>query len=273
MKKVLFATDFSESSQNALDFLKDMVSGLDVSIHLTNVYNIPVTYTASIPYKAIQGMIDEKEEATIRRLNELREEIAEGQRGKLYPIFGIYPSTEISELAEERGFDLVVMAHREKYGLMDKMIGSVTAHAMLKTSVPLLSIPNGAKYNSINDILFPTEMDVDTDIKKSDFSSLEKLIDFCDLLSSPNIHMLHVSKEASPSAIDLSFKNFPFKGVDFTVSASKNVDEGILSYLEKGDTDLIAMYKPHRSLWERLYHSSVTSKMLYKSQLPLLIFP
>jgi len=249
-----------------------MIKDKEVTIDLVHVYDIPVSTATSIPQKAINGMLEEKKAATIRRLVEYRDQLKNFQQGKIYPVFGVYPSTEIAEISDKINSDLIVTGLRQKYSMLDRMIGTVTAHTILKSSTPVLAIPNGAKYKPIKDVLFPTEMNIDDKLSSVDIEALERLFYFCEIIDSPKVHMIHISTEASSKAIDLIFNNHPLKSMDFTLASAQSVDDGILAHIEKRSIDLMAMYKPHRNLWERIYHSSVTRKMLYQSRLPLLIF-
>lgn len=272
MKKILFATDFSESADNALKFTSDLIKGKDIIVDMIHVYDIPVTDSSYIPYAAVEGMIEIKKEASTNRLNECLEKINEENRGKGYPVFGVYPSSEIADLAEEIGSHLVVMALREKYSLMDRLIGSVTAHTIQKSTVPVLAIPANAVYGEFDDILFPSQMDSYIEMSEPEKKALEWLYDFWDLFDGPKIHLLHIEKDEGKNKLDITFKNSPFEQMDFTISHADDVHEGILQRLLENDTDLIAIYKPDRRFWERLFHNSETKKLLYDSPVPILIF-
>jgi nucleotide-binding universal stress UspA family protein len=272
VKKILFASDFSKSADNAFAYLKALISGRDIQVDLIHVYDIPVKTATSIPHNAIQGMLEEKKEAAINNLMIYREQLEEHQKGKVYPIYGVYPSTEIAEAVEIAESDLIVTALRQKYSIVDRLMGSVTAHTIQKSRKPVLTIPNGATYAPIENILFPTMMTIDDRISKPEEEALEWLGWFCDMISCPKIHLIHVTKDVEKDAIPIVFNNQPFPKMDFIVSNAESIEQGILEQMNKAKIDLLTFYKPNRSLWERIYHSSVTRKLLYKARIPLLIF-
>ena len=273
MKKILFASDFSESCINAFDYVKEMI-GLDaVVVDIIHVYDIPVKIATGVPHSAIAGMLDEKKKAAIRRMQELRVQLAKSQQGRMYPIYGVYPSTEIAEAAKEGHADIIVTALRQKYSLIDRMMGTVTAHTIQKSDIPVLAIPTGATFKPIDSILFPTEMSIYDTISQEEENALEWLYQFSETVKLLKIHMIHVARaRGKDESLNVVFNNKPFRNIDFTIAHSYNVEDGILEYMEENSVDLLALYKPNRNIWERIYHSSVTRKLLYQSRLPLLVF-
>src|SRR5699024_9765352 len=126
---------------------------------------------------------------------------------------------------------------------------------------------NGVRFSGISKILFPTEMRVDEELNEREIKAMKWLNEFLGFVAQPDIHMIHISRSAeSPDTI---IKDKPFPGMEFIVSGADTIEAGILQYLEKTSADLLAVYKPNRSFWERLYHSSITRKLLFHSRIPL----
>ena len=144
MKRILFATDFSDSCQNALKYVTQMVRGHDTKVDIIHVFDIPVSILSSVSYQSGLSMVSEKNKTCIQRLKEQLEFLDENNRGIIYCINGMYPSAEIAEIAEREEIDVIVMALRQKYSLIDKMIGSTTAHTIQKSTIPVLAIPSGS---------------------------------------------------------------------------------------------------------------------------------
>ena len=272
MKRILFATDFSDSCDNTFEYLKSLIGDHEVIVDLIHVYTIPVNIATGVPHAAIKGMLDEKKNASIRRMSELRDQLNELQKGKIYPIYGVYPSSEIAEVAKHADADLIVTALRQKYSLMERMIGTVTAHTIQKSDIPVLAIPNQCEYRPINNIIFPTQINVSDKLAQREIDALTWLYGFWEIIKQPQIHVVHIDTDINKkNYLELTFKNKPFADMDFTLSSADTVEEGILEYMSSHDVDLLALYKPHRNLWERIYRSSVTRQLLYKSRLPLLV--
>ena len=270
MKRILLATNFSDSCYNAFQYVKDMVGNKEVKIDLVHIYQVAPTTLGIIPVDALNAMILEKRENVYGHLNEWRNELASHQRGDVFPIYGVYPSSDIAELAENQQADLVVMALRQKYGLIDRMIGTVTAYTIKLCKVPILAIPSGAKFSPVKEILFPTAMHFTQELNEHEKEALEWLSMFSNFFETPKIHFVHIKTRSK--GVDTVYMDQPYPTFDFTVSYADTIEHGIMENLEKINADLITFFKPHRSFWERMYHSSITRKLLYHSRLPLLVF-
>ena len=270
MKNLLFATDFSESSRSAFRFVKDMIEKYPMKINLVHVFDIPIPTTTTLATNAVTGMIKEREAAIKRHLKELMDELPPEHQGEFFSIYGTYPSTEIAEKAEETGSMLIVMALRQRYSFFERLIGTTTAHTIQKSKIPVLAIPNGLKFTDFDDILFPTEMKVDDELGEKEMKALKWLQAFVGIVEKPDIHMIHISSDKNLATTTIRDK--PFPGMEFTITGADSIEEGILKFFEKKSMDLLAVYKPNRTFWERLYHSSVTRKFLEQNKAPLLVF-
>ncbi len=270
MKTILFATDFSDSCYNAFQYLKEIIVDDEVKVDIINVYDIPVTTLLAISHNAVKGMIEERKSVVVDLLHEQMQELPENARGEIYARYGTQPSTEISQVSGKKNYALVVMALRQKYSLFDRIIGTVTAQTINQTSVPVLAIPNGAKFQPIENILFPTNIIPGEDLSPNEEDAMLSLHDFWSMSNSPVINLIHVSPDNEN--LDVIHKKLVFKNIDFIHTHARSVEDGLFSYFNRSDAQMLAFYKPERSFWERLYHSSLTRKILYKSRIPVIVF-
>lgn len=272
MKRILLATDFSDACDNALKYAMELVKNTGIKIDLINVYDIPVVVTSNMPTRAIDGIIYEKAKATESHLLELQQEIPTANRGYFKAIYGPYPATEIAEFSKKEGHDMIVMGLKQKYGLFDRMMGTVTAHTIQLSSVPVLAIPSQAEFIPYKNILFPTAHARGEDIAEAEEKAVNWLVKFGKLFGDPSIHMLHIKKTEEADTVDVTYKSKIIEQLDFTVSHAESIENGIIEYYEKEHAELLAFYKPYRYFWERIYHSSLIRKILFRTRVPLLIF-
>lgn len=270
MTNLLYATDFSESSLNAFEFVRNMVEKYPMKVNFVHVFDIPIPTTTTLATNAVAGMIQEREEAVKNNLKSLRNELPEDNQGEIFAIYGTYPSTEIAEKAEEIDSMLIVMALRQRYTFFERLIGTTTAHTIQKSNVPVLAVPNGLQFTEFEAILFPTELTIGEELQEKELKALKWLQDFVGIVNKPEIQMIHISP--IKDRITTTIKDKPFPGMEFTVTAANTIEDGILGYLEKNSMDLLAIYKPNRPFWERIYHSSSTRKFLEQKKVPLLVF-
>lgn len=272
MKKFLFATDFSQASMNAFRYSKELVKGTRILIDCIHVYDIPIAYSTQTPSRAVQGQLKELKKATSNRIDAMLVQLPNENRGKNLPVYGLYPSMEIEEMARTENSDLIIMALREDYGLLHRFIGNTTAKTIHKSEIPVLAIPFNAQYEPIRRILFPTSFARHNQLSAPETKAIRWLSDFSGFLNNPEIELLHIIEDRSLDTIDISFLNNTPTSLKLTHSHALTVEEGILEYMHKRKPHLLAFYKQHRSFWERLYRPSKTRQLLYDSNIPLIVF-
>lgn len=270
MKKILLATDFSESCQNALNYTLKLFKDENIQIDLAHVYSIPISTISMISENDSTKLIAEKMKSVHAMLDEIRSEIPEKQRGENHAVFGIYPSSDIIALSTKIEASLIVVALRQKFSMIDRFIGTITANTISKANVPVLAIPNFASVGSEKNILFPTDKPYSEEHSKEMAAEIQNLLSCCHMFNFKTIYSIHVTKE---DGIDITYRDTPFEGINFIRSHAKKLDEGIHAIAEKKQVNIIAIKKSNRMFWERLYHSSLTRKLLFKARIPLLVFP
>jgi len=268
MEKILIAIDFSESCTNAISFVNGLIKGSSIQVDMVHVYSVPVASLTSMSTKVAEELIEGNKKHIKELMLEQMQLVPLDNRGELHPVYGIYASSDIVDVANSVKADLIVMALRQKYSMIDRLMGTVTAHTISKSSVPVLAIPNGCSYKDTCNVLFPTEAPYSSSLTKSLDSQLQSLFDYCKNYESAKINMVHINQG---DGVDIIYKHNAIRNLEFIVSNAKSVEEGIKNILSKYAIDLIAIQKKSRSFWERLYHSSVTRKLLYHAKLPILI--
>ena len=272
MNKVLFATDFSDSCDNALHYAIALLKTTGLKLDLVHVFDISVVITASISTRAFTDILHSRTRSVEGHLEETQKMIPQKNRGSTKAIYGPYTANEIAEYAHDNSYDLIIMALRQKYSLVDRIIGTVTSQTIHLSRVPVLAIPSESKFKGIKKILFPTAIQNVNKLKIGEEKAVTWLSTFSKTFSAFEIHMVHIDQNNKVKIPDITDKDTPLQHIDFTVSAATSVEEGIVQISKKEHPDLLAFYKPHRYFWEQLHRSNLIRKMLYKSRTPLLIF-
>ena len=193
-------------------------------------------------------------------------------RGDIHPMYGMYPSSEIDECAEDIKANMIIMSLRKDYGLLKRFMGSTTSRTIAKSNIPVLAIPAKAKYQEVKDILFPTAIANKKNLSERDKQAILWLTLFSGFLNDPQIELIHIIDDADYNSVDVTIPNKYVDNLKLTYSHSSTVDLGICQYMAKKKPQLLAFYKPHRSFWESLYRPSKSRHLLYDSMIPLLIF-
>lgn len=270
MKKILLATDFSESCKNALDFTLNIFRNENILIDLVHVYSIPIGTIALISENDSTKLIEDKKNSVNKLLQEIMDEIPEKQRGETHATFGIYPSSDIIELSEKINSSLIVVALRQKYSMIDRFIGTITANTISKANIPVLAIPNFARLGDEKSILFATDKPYSKEHSTEMAHEIKNLLTCCHMFNFETIYNIHIHKD---EGIDITYLDTPVEGINFINSHANELDEGIYNVAKDKKVNIIAIKKSNRVFWERLYHSSLTRKLLFKARIPLLVFP
>ncbi|MCD4697246.1 MAG: universal stress protein, partial [Bacteroidales bacterium] len=170
----------------------------------------------------------------------------------------------------------IVLGTRGKGEGMVDIIGSVTKKIIEKAKMPVLAIPHKSVYMGIkymNRVLYATDFD------DSEFKSVRKLITLVRPFGMKT-YCIHVASDVKNPLdnvkMDMLKKHFREEYSDYNVVCDlighEDVLQGLEDYIDKKDIDLIALTTHKRGLIERLFNPSITRKMLFHTNIPLLVF-
>jgi len=263
--RILFPTDFSTASENALKYAVNLAEELDADLDLISVYSIPAGLADAMTPQMIDDIAEQKKKNAEKKLRRLINDYCRNRKTKQRAIYGGFAAAEIAEYANDRGYDLIIMGTKGERSAFEKILGSVTTKTMLKASCPVLAIPAHAKFQKINFIAFATAYD------QQDGEAALFTKDFA-LQVGAKMQVVHAEIQKREFEPTPNMTDYSVDFADFTLVEDKSIEEGLDSYIEERGVDILAMFIPKRSLWERLFHSSFTKKMTFHSKTPLLVF-
>ena len=143
-KKVLCPIDFSEPARAAMQTAADVCRQLGGELTLFHAYELP-GYTLPegsvvVSPKMLQELADQAE----AHLAEWKR-LAEGMgAARVSTVKGVgEPAAEIAELADEGGFDLIVVGTHGRTGFRHALLGSVAERVVRRASCPVLTVHPG----------------------------------------------------------------------------------------------------------------------------------
>jgi nucleotide-binding universal stress UspA family protein len=144
LKKILIATDGSETSMHAAEMAVNI--GKNSGASVTAVYVVDVHRLAQLPgYAAMPGIKDSLMELMFTEGGEALEEIEDMARdaGVDYEreVAEGDPGEELLKLCRDPGFDLIVLGTIGKSGLKRFLLGSVAEKVVRHSHVPVLVVP------------------------------------------------------------------------------------------------------------------------------------
>jgi nucleotide-binding universal stress UspA family protein len=182
------------------------------------------------------------------------------------------PSSRVYDIALERKADLIVMGATGK-GLAGRAVLGSNASRIIRNSPCLvLVVPPKAKFNGLKKIVYSTDLTNDSIMHTRAIMPLVKL--FNSELIFLHVNSLFERPELSSDVKSLSRKIKDLVRYEKTsgyISNDENVNEGINNFLKKHKADCLAMFTHHRNVLGNLFHKSITKKMSYHTDLPLLV--
>ncbi|QCK14622.1 universal stress protein [Mangrovivirga cuniculi] len=178
----------------------------------------------------------------------------------------------IEDAIESENIELVIMGTNGAKGIDEVLIGSNAYNVIKTVKIPIIIIPEEASLKSLKTIVFT-----------SDFRHVPKretiafLIDLAKFVGA-KIHILHIDTDGvtgldeeerfEAKQLALHFKSIPH---EFKYLEAEKVEEGILSFTEKTDADLLAVMPRKHDIITKLFKRSITKQLAFHSEIPLLV--
>lgn len=139
--RILVPTDFSESSQHALQLAVRSVAEDGATLTLLHVAPLPAPYPTDygpIPVPVLLPNLAELEAESLKLLTaQAKGDIPEGMAWTPKSVLGV-PADEIAREIEQGGYDLVVMGTHGRTGIRHLILGSVAERVLRSSKVPVL---------------------------------------------------------------------------------------------------------------------------------------
>ncbi len=266
MIRILYPTDFSASADKALKYLVPLAQDLGASIDLIHIYKVP-PLQGDADFINLENILENIREGAEDQLHSLAKNLPEGLVRKTMAIFGMFIPQEIVCYAENNGIDLIAMGAKGAHNIMEHMLGSVTTHTMLKSSIPVLSIPEKAEYKKVRRIAYAT------DLNPKSFLPVLTLNKIATRLKA-ELRIVHVEKGSTLPDLNQNKKHTLVDVGDFPMDIIINpsVEKGLNEYIKTMEVDWLSMFIPRRRLWERVFHHSLSQQMFFHTHIPLLVY-
>lgn len=275
MEHLLFPTDFSGNSQNALKYTVHLASHLNSTLHLFHAFHVPYIH-AEMPAGMYQTAIKDAENEAQKQMQELWNKVQEKEQlsdidYQFETQLG-FAVEEILNLSENLPADMIVIGTKGESGITEVLFGSIATNIISKAKCPVLAIPQTARYKDIKNIAFATTYE------KTDLDALSKLVELAKAYKA-KIHILHVNeqegkikKEEEAGFGKVFREKFQYNNLNFDVCEGKDAASAISNYTDTHQVDIISLIRKKRNLFANLFHSSLTEKMASHTKIPLLAF-
>jgi nucleotide-binding universal stress UspA family protein len=269
MKTILVPTDFSENARHALSYAVEIARRKKAEILLLHTYQVPYDFEIQLP-----GIIEEMEKKSAIELSAEKARIestlqASGTGVRTFSTMGDVVEATL-ELAEAEKVDMIVMGTQGASGLKRVFIGSNTASLINKATCPVLAVPASTPIASIDKIAYST------DYRQEDIGTIEKVVSLAAMFDA-TVSILHVN-ESDSFTEDLRFRGYrdlikekiPYSKLSFHKLLADSVYEGVENFIKTEHPSILVTATYRRSLLSSILEPSVTKRMAYYTEVPLL---
>ncbi|ASB49897.1 universal stress protein [Alkalitalea saponilacus] len=266
MKRILLLTDFSETARNACRYALEMFQNHKVQFYLLNAYDAEF---GGSPYvmQVKEEMAEESLRGLKRELEELHSDYPNA-RVELASRFGPLVDVLIKENHED-GIDpeFIVFGCRGESALENFLLGSNAYDVIKHVHNPMMAVPKTAQYRSPDKVVFVT------DFKTIDQKIATPVLDLVNMFNSELLFVNAIQEEEidrlSSERRVASF--FPGVKLSFHFVDGDDVCRSICDFTEENAAEMVVMVRHNYSFFERLFHPSLTKKMVMHPQFPMVI--
>ncbi len=278
IEKILFPTDFSETSENAFRYVLMLADRFDAEVKLLHVIypeaepmDFPVM-VAQVTQKRVDVAKDVMKTFVDRGLTQ----VTTGQTLSRVPTIesdvqvGI-PVQHITKMAAEEEADLIVMGTKGEHNRLEQLFGSITTGTIRRAECPVWVIPENANFKNIRNIAYAT------DLQENDLYHIWQATEILGKFK-PFLRVVHIEEENDKTAkisMEELAEFFSKQAKDIEVMChnvkGKELIKELNEFAETMSLDLLIMYRPKRSFLENLFHESATNRTVYHTEVPILI--
>ena len=140
LQKILVPTDFSDLSQQALEFALSLADRFRAKVYLMHVWELPMTGSLLPPEPYPESVLTEEQTAGEEHLTKVANELkASGFDVEPLFVFG-KPYMEIVKAAADLGIDLIVLASHGRSGVSHLLLGSVAEKVVRLAPCPVFTV-------------------------------------------------------------------------------------------------------------------------------------
>ena len=270
MKTIIVPTDFSTTSNNAVNYAVDLGREINCSILLFHAYQVPVSMT-DVPIVIIS--VEDLQKNAETKMAEEKKSLEQTAGGAIK----IYAETKLGDTVDElenlcnriKPF-AVIMGTKGATGLERVFFGSTTLRTIKHLSWPVIVVPPDKKYSTIKKIGFACDFREVVNTTPTRF-----IKDFVKQFDA-ELHVLNVDyknshfKPETPEESVLLHTMLEDLNPKYDFIEDENIEAGIEKFAEKNNLDLVITIPKKHKLLEGLFRKSHTKDLVFHSHLPIM---
>lgn len=286
MRNILFATDFSKNAENALPFAINLVKKLNGKLYLLHAYEYPMfslkeAFSFDIKVEYLEKIINGVRLKAHKKFNQIiiNNNLSYIKHRALLRKGNV--KKEILNAIKINNIDLVIIGTRGAAAEKGFFVKRITKNIIQQASCPVFVVPKTAQFNKISKIVYLSNF------KHDETNIINHCNEFAKLYHA-HLVILHISDEKNIQhlyknevstfekqnieLIKTAVNQFAYHKITFKEIISKNIIDGINEFIKIDYPDVIVMTTYTSTLFDKLFHKSLTKQVLLHSKIPLLIY-
>ncbi|RLD30179.1 MAG: hypothetical protein DRI75_00445 [Bacteroidetes bacterium] len=275
MKSILLPTDFSKNSINAIYYAMNLLENEHCQFYILNVQTASSfisddLMTMSSSATIYQTLI-ETAKKSIKNLIKAVEAKFKNEKHTFYSIVDYDNFIDgINQLSESKDIDLIIMGTKGATGAQKVVFGSNTARIMQRCKTPVLAIPNGCSFTSLDKIVFISNFST-----LYNNNELQPLIDIAKRHGS-KIDILHLldkdglsqNQEMNKAFLDSCLSKVAHEFIDLK---NEKIFKRVQDYIVNNDIKMLCMMNKKHSFLERFFARQLVETFAFKIDIPFLV--
>ncbi|ADV50304.1 UspA domain-containing protein [Cellulophaga algicola DSM 14237] len=276
MKNILFPTDFSENSWNAIAYGLSLFKKSKCTFYITHISPVLAASAGETAMVLPPELIEEELlKESLKKLDVLLQRIEELPFNTKH-IFHISASygffiEHIKNEVSSKKIDLIIMGTKGASGLKKIALGSNTGNVITKVKCAVLAVPEKTTYHKPKKIGFPTDYIIDYNLH------ILSLLKDITLLTNAALNFLHIeSKDETLSNLQTKNKEFLayyFKDIthNFSNLKGQHLDTAIDEFTTTESVDMLVMVAKNLNFLERILFRPTVEEISYHTNVPFLV--
>lgn len=268
--KIYVPTDFSETSINAYSYAHHLAKDIHGIILLTHIY---LPFVAEVNQEV--GFDQNLEEEHLMKLKQLTDVVNKDWLGSFIhepiteEVFKVgFPSSEIEEISKEPNA-MIVMGTTGSNDTFKKLFGSLSLDLVEKVHCPMILVPPRAKYSLSDEMVFCSEKLNDDTIHLLFLGKLALSLNAT--LKLVHFHTLGSKPYDISNAIQLLENYYPTLSYHIDIEDVEDPLKGLEAIVTNASYKLVVLSRPHKNIFQRLFHKSRTEFAAQHCACPLMI--
>ncbi|MBA4848963.1 universal stress protein [Emticicia sp. BO119] len=269
MKKILLATNFSKSSEKAIQYAFHQFGDTPCEFTLMHACDkTPLYGSAEIAFNLMGELYLRAKEKLSHQLKEIKKLDTREIHSFKTEFIATSTGRAIEILNRKHPYDFVVVGASGKGE--DILFGSTATEVILNTNVNTVVVPSELKPGPVKNVVLAVDY-----LPVQSFSQFDSLKEFL-LEREAQLTLLTIITdntlfgERDSQTRDQYINYFEPLSIATDHIWSSGIEAGIMEYLQFKSTDLLVMLTRHHSFYDVIFNRSVTRKFAFNPTLPLI---